>query len=219
MTIRTAAAILAVACSATFAAAQPRHPATQACPRIDIKAAWFRSQLEFANDSRRDWSDEELRQRLLVAAGFDASAGFTPETGWRLAGPAAGAPVDSSLGALLRGMAAKRQWPTRSAVGAAGVHAAWRVAQRDEELAEFAMHRMMEAGPGEVSPAEVAVLQDAQRVKAGRGQIFGTQFIRDDKGAVVLARLEDSAHVDMRREAAWLPRLAVSACLARMAAR
>ena len=92
------------------------------------------------------------------------------------------------------------------------------IAQRDSALALAAMRRMMEAGPGESSPAEVAVLDDMRRVKVGRGQIHGTQFARGPGGVVIAGRLEDSVRVDMRRDGAWLPPLAVSACLAARAA-
>jgi hypothetical protein len=58
-------------------------------------------------------------------------------------------------------------------------------------------------------------MEDANRVRIGRGQLYGTHFVRDAAGKVSRYRLEDSAHVDWRREGAWLPPLAVSACLAR----
>lgn len=185
--------------------------------RIDTTASWWQSQRAYSDDSRRDWTDDALRQRLLVAAGYDANAAFAAELGWRILGAQPEAPGDSAVRAQLRAMAAKRTWPTRTVVGVAGVHAAGLIAQRDSTLADFAMHRMMEAGPGESSSAELAVLQDAQRLRAGRGQLFGTQFTRDASGALSLAKLEDSTHVDMRREGGWLPPLALSRCLANAA--
>ena len=75
---------------------------------------------------------------------------------------------------------------------------------------------MMEAGPEESNAADVAVLEDRQRVANGRKQIYGTQFTVAG-GRVTLAPMEDSAHVDLRREGAGLPPFRLSACLARQA--
>jgi hypothetical protein len=56
------------------------------------------------------------------------------------------------------------------------------------------------------------------RLQSGRKQIYGTQF-RIDGGRLVLAPMEDSAHVDLRREDAGLPAFKTSACLANEVAR
>ena len=205
--------VLSLTVAPMLGAQRPAAPTARAC-RVDTTAAWWQSQRAYSDDSKHDWTDDALRQRLLVAAGYDASTAFAAELGWRLANTQMESPVDSAVRAQLRAMAGKRQWPTRTLVGVGGVHAAWLIAQRDSTLADFAMHRMMEAGPGESSSAELAVLQDAQRLRAGRGQLFGTQFTRDANGALRVERLEDSTHVDMRRDGAWLPPLALSRCLA-----
>jgi hypothetical protein len=181
--------------------------------RVDSTAEWYKSQKAFYSMQGETWSNDSLRNALLAAAGYDAKTAFVPELGWRLERSTAGQ-VDSSAVALLRSMAQRRQWPTRSLVGVAGVHAAWLIAQHDSALTVAAMHRMMEAGPGESSPAVVAVLEDARRVSIGRGQIHGTQFRRDGSRIVLAGRLEDSVHVDLRREGAWLPPIDVSTCLA-----
>lgn len=184
--------------------------------RVDTTAEWYRSQKAFYAVPGETWSNDSLRRALLGAAGFKADAPFVPELGWRLDSPPL--PADTSVFPLLRGMAQRRQWPTRAMVGTAGVHATWLLVQGDSALALAAMRRMMEAGPGESSSAEVAVLDDARRVKVARGQIHGTQFTRAGGGVKVAGKIEDSVHVDMRREGAWLPPIAVSACLARAAA-
>jgi len=186
---------------------------------VDTTAEWYKSQRAFADDSRHDWTDDAMRQRLLTAAGYKADAAFAPELGWRFFDANDNAPVDSAIVAELKAMAAKRQWVSRATVGVAGVHAAWLISLRVPSMTEGAMHRMMEGGPGESSSADVAVVSDLTRAKAGRGQIFGTLFERLENGAVKLYKLEDSAHVDMRREASWLPSLATSACLAAQGAR
>lgn len=211
----TAALISAVVAAPASAQRQAR---SDGC-RLDTTAAWFTSQKEFYAVAGETWSDDSLRRVLLPAAGYNPASAFAAELGWRLDGASPAASGDSAATAELRGMAQRRQWPSRASVGRAGVHAAWLIAQRDSALSLAAMRRMMEAGPGESSPAEVAVLDDMRRVKVGRGQIHGTQFARGAGGVVIAGRLEDSVHVDMRREGAWLPPLAVSACLAARAAR
>lgn len=189
--------------------------ANRACT-VSPKASWYVSQRSFTDSAGTTFSNPTLRAQLLASAGYDPQAAFAPELGWRVIGAAPPRTTrDSALLATLREMSSKRQWPTRAMVGVAGVHAAWVITQGDSVLATVAQHRMMEAGIGESSPAEVAVMEDANRVRIGRGQLYGTHFVRDAAGKVSMYRLEDSAHVDMRREGAWLPPLAVSACLAR----
>jgi hypothetical protein len=216
--VLVAAAVAVAGITLARSAAAQRAGAKAGCG-VDTTAAWYRSQKAFYTDAHETWSDDTLRAVLLRGAGYDPRSAFVPELGFRLDTRGEGSVRDTAALATLRAMAARRQWPTRSVVGAAGVHAAWLIAQSDSALAVAAMHRMMEAGPGESSPAEVAVLEDMRRVQVGRGQIHGTQFRREGGGVTLAGRLEDSTHVDMRREGAWLPPLAVSACLAREAAR
>jgi hypothetical protein len=185
------------------------------CAAPSPKAAWFVKQQSFADSAGATFTDPALRQQLLAAAGYDVKAGFKPELGYRIIGaPLSVVAKDTALLATLRAMSAKRQWPTRASVGAAGVHAAWLVSQGDSVLSTVAQKRMMEAGLGESSPAEVAVMEDANRVRIGRGQLYGTHFTRDASGALTMYKLEDPEHVDLRRDGAWLPPLKQSACWA-----
>jgi hypothetical protein len=70
---------------------------------------------------------------------------------------------------------------------------------------------MMESGPDEALPADVAVLEDRVRLQSGRKQLYGTQ-LRRVGDRLVPAPTEDSAHVDMRRDAAGLPPLDAAIC-------
>jgi hypothetical protein len=209
-----AAAALLVMCVRGVGAQDAR--AMAAC-KVDTNAEWYRNQKAFFAAVGETWSNDSMRTALLKAAGYDASSSFVPELGWRVGASIGGGGIDPGAINLLRGMARQRQWPTRALVGVAGVHAAWLIAQHDSAVALAAQRRMMESGPGESSPAEVAVLEDMRRVQINRGQIHGTQFRRDGDRVVLAGRLEDSVHVDMRREGAWLPPISVSACLARAA--
>src|SRR5262245_45588802 len=184
--------------------------------RVDTASAWYRAQRDwYAQDSKHDWSNDSLRVALLLAAPKDADDGSFPlQLGAVTANEAA--PASAALASArdrLRDLARQRQWPTRSLVGAAGVHAAWLIAQGDSALAGTAMHRMMEAGMGESSPADVAVLEDAVRMAAGRKQLYASHFVRTAKG-LEPGPTEDLPHVDMRRDAATLPPLTLATCLA-----
>jgi hypothetical protein len=202
--------------------AQPpkaKAAAAVGCGVVTI-APWYRQQQSFSDSAGATFTDNALRQRLLAATGFDPNKTFSPELGYRIIGAADTRTVnDTTVLATLREMASKRQWPTRATVGTAGVQAAWLLSQTDSALSAAAMHRMMEAGIGESSPAAVAVMEDANRVRIGRGQLYGTHFVRGAAGKLTLYKLEDPAHVDMRREGAWLPTLRVSECEARKANR
>lgn len=215
--MRRLVAVAALAASSTLHAqgAKKSVGPSKACAPVNPKAEWYTKQQSFADSAGATFTDPALRQQLLAAAGYDAKAAFTPELGYRIIGTATPATKDTSVLATLRAMAAKRQWPSRASVGAAGVHAAWLVSQGDSVLSIAAQRRMMEAGLGESSPAEVAVMEDANRVRQGRGQLYGTHFLRGETGTLVMYRLEDPEHVDMRREGAWLPTLKTSECWAR----
>ena len=103
---------------------------------------------------------------------------------------------------------------SRGVVGAAGVRAVWVLAQTDTALQRTVLHRMMESGPEEALAADVGVLEDRVRLQSGRKQLYGSQ-LRTIDGKLVPAPIEDSAHVDMRRNAAGLPSLRQAICVAR----
>lgn len=180
--------------------------------------AWVKRQAESFDDSKHDWTNDSLRTALLAAAGLTAPLKVPVNLGVQIEGRDAplGASADAMV-AQLKALAAQRgsTWPTRSVVGAAGVHAVYLVSQRDTGLARAALHRMMEAGPVESPAVDVATFEDHMRLVWGRKQLYGTQFRVDDKGAVVLAPMEDSAHADLRREDAGLPPFKVGMCLAK----
>jgi hypothetical protein len=58
------------------------------------------------------------------------------------------------------------------------------------------------------------MLEDRVRVHAGRGQLYGSQLKRGADGKWAPVRIEDSTHVDLRRDGAWLPPLAQAICVA-----
>jgi hypothetical protein len=111
-------------------------------------------------------------------------------------------------------VAALGGWPGRSAVGADGAEAAWRILQH--AIGEPALVRALlplveaAAAAGEAAPAHVAHLVDRVRVLEGRPQRYGTQIDWDPEGAlcmVPMVGVEDPEHVDTRRAAVGLPPL------------
>jgi hypothetical protein len=203
--------------------AQRKSPANrsrvtvQAC-RIVPSASWVKRQAEWFDESAHRWTNDTLRVALLNAAALAAPLTAPVQLGVQVAGR------DRKLGLgadamvqQLKALASTRgsAWPTKSVVGAAGVHAVYLVAESDTALARSVLHRLMEAGPSESPAADVATLEDRLRILSGRKQIYGTQFRVNDRGAIVLAPMEDSAHADLRRDDAGLPPFTLGLCLAK----
>ena len=188
---------------------------TAAC-RWSVKDAWVKRQAEFFDDSKHDWTNDSLRTALLAAAGLSPSTAAPVQNGVHVEGrDAALGPSAAPVVDQLKTLAATRgsTWPTRSVVGALGVHAVYLLTRTDTGLARASLHRMMEAGPTESAAADVATFEDELRIVWGRKQIYGTQF-RVVDGKVILAPMEDSAHADLRREDAGLPPFKLGLCLA-----
>jgi hypothetical protein len=197
--------------------AQAKSPrSSSAACRVQPTDAWVKRQAEFFDESKHDWTNDSLRSALVAAAGISVPLAMPVNTGVQLADrqPTLG-PNASSMIEQLNKLAATRgsTWPTKSVVGPAGTHAVYLLAQADTALGRAALHRMMEAGPSESPAADVATFEDHMRIVWGRKQIYGTQFRVDEKGRVVLAPMEDSAHADLRREDAGLPPFKVGLCL------
>ncbi len=94
-------------------------------------------------------------------------------------------------------------WPGRSLVGEDGSHAAWLLVQHATQDPEFMddCRRLMERAVkrGEASPKDYAFLVDRVRLQRGKPQLYGTQFIRDSRGRLLLQPLKDPEDVDERR--------------------
>jgi hypothetical protein len=103
-------------------------------------------------------------------------------------------------------------WPGRSRVGDEGARAACLVLQHaigNPPLMRRGLTLLQGgASQGEVSPLEVAMLDDRIRTFEGRPQRYGTQFDWDERGRLRPFPLEDPARVDARRRAIGLGPLA-----------
>ena len=221
LVMRRGAAVAALATLVpALAMGQAARTTTQlAACRVPATAPWIVKQSEWFTEPKRDWTDDTLRTALARAAGLKAPLNSPVQLGVEIQDHAmADNPDAAAMTQQLLTLAAARgsTWPTKSVVGAAGVHAVWVLAHRDTALARAVLKRMMEAGPAESPAADVATMEDRMRLLWGRKQIYGTQFVADG-GRVRLAPMEDSTHADLRREDAGLPPLKTGICLANAA--
>ena len=198
--------VMLVVAGASVAGAQKRA----ACASPNPSAAWVLVQRTSLSEEDGAWKNDSLRKVLLTAA-KTKGPNVPFQLGWET--QAAGDTTPNATVDYLKELAATRGsiWPTRSLVGLAGVRAVFTLAHKDTALARAALKRMMESGPDEAIKPDVAVLEDRVRLMSGRKQLYGTQLISVD-GRLVPAAIEDSAHVDLRREGANLPPLAWSVC-------
>jgi hypothetical protein len=98
-------------------------------------------------------------------------------------------------------------WPTRSMVGVHASEMAWLLIQHadhDRAFQKMCLALMKTQAAGEVSPANIAYLEDRVRVAEGRPQLYGTQFYADEAGNFGPRPIEDPDHVDERRQAVGL---------------
>ncbi len=213
--MKVGAAVVAIALSAVSLQAQAKKTTNAAkgtsCTMPDTTMQWFKDQRAWLDDSKHEWTNDTLRQQIIKAAGLDPSKAAPVEFGWTTLD----AKSDPAAAAILKPMMARgAAFPTRGVVGAAGAHAAFLLLLSDSTLENGGMHHFMEAGLGEGFETETAMLEDRTRVRAGRGQIYGTVLHAGPDGKLVPVHLEDSTHVDLRRETAWLPPLKQSLCAA-----
>ncbi len=101
-------------------------------------------------------------------------------------------------------------WPGRRLVGEDGAEAAWLIAQLgDLGLQRRALeHLELAVEAGDVPAAHYACLHDRVRMATGRPQVYGSQLITGDDGAVRPWPIEDPERVDERRSRVGLPPLA-----------
>ncbi len=93
-------------------------------------------------------------------------------------------------------------WPTISKVGRKSSHEAWLLVQHvpDTSFQKSCLDLMKKESASEVEPSCVAFLTDRIRVREGRPQIYGTQYM-DIDGKYVLRPIDDEEGVNDRRRA------------------
>lgn len=213
-------ALLLGAPAAALAAQNPAaDSAVAACLQQDTATAWQRVGAAWDDESSKGWSNDSLRQQLLSLAAADqavrqgaALADSMRDTAFvrRMAAR------DSLDAAALRAIIARFGWPRKSLVGARGAHAAFLIAQHNASLQHEALARMRRLPAGEVSPSDLALLEDRVLVSEGKPQRYGTQLrLSSDGRRMVFPPIEDVEHLDARRAAVGLPPIPVYLCVMR----
>jgi len=121
------------------------------------------------------------------------------------------ASIDVKHTARMQQIVADIGWPTISKVGERASQMAWLLVQhadhdRDFQRACLALMRAQAAG--EVSPQNIAYLEDRVRVGEGRPQLYGTQFHANAQGELEPFPIENQEQVDTRRAEVGLGTLA-----------
>ena len=158
-------------------------------------------------------AEEDQRVRAELARDGHLYRGYHPRL----------AEVNSRNVERLQEIIEQRGWPGRSLVGERAARAAWLVLQHAiafPAVMRSGLQLLSEAAAqGDVSQAEVAMVEDRIRVLEGRPQRFGTQYEWDERGEMSPLPIEDPAGVDERRLALRLPRLAENTTRVREGAR
>jgi hypothetical protein len=110
----------------------------------------------------------------------------------------------------LKGILHDSGWPGYRLVGVEGSHQAWILLQHaDKDIAfqQLGLTLMQRAVKiGDASAADMAYLVDRIRIKQGKAQLYGTQFLFR-AGKREPFPIEDAEHVNDRRTAVGLPPL------------
>jgi hypothetical protein len=103
----------------------------------------------------------------------------------------------------------RQGWPSKSTVGEGAAQAAWLILQH--AIAHPALQRKCflllvdQLQAGEISPKEMAMLEDRIRCFEGRPQRFGTQFDWDEQKLMSPLPMDDVNLVEERRKQIGLP--------------
>jgi hypothetical protein len=185
----------------------------------DTTAPWTQVSRRWSSEVGRHWSNDSLRHVLLALRDSDQAVRQSPSLADSMRDSAFVRRMiarDSLDAAALRQIVVRYGWPTKSLVGAEGASAAFLIAQHNASLQPEALRLMGALPAGEVSPSDLAMLEDRVRVSQGKPQRYGTQLAFADSGRrMVFDSIEDVAHLDERRAAAGLPPMTSYLCLMR----
>jgi len=110
--------------------------------------------------------------------------------------------LDKSNTEKLKEIVSQIGWPTISKVGVDASYEAWLLIQHspDIDFQKQCLELMKQEKDGEIDKENIAYLEDRIRVREGKKQIYGTQYIREN-GKRVLLPIEDPQKADhLRRE-------------------
>ena len=175
------------------------------CPEPDTTAKWARVLRAWQSEKGLQWSNDSLRRQLLEAERADQAE--RAQIGQR-------ANDSTYVRTLIRADSARALWlesvmrtiglPTKKLVGPRGSDAALLIAQHNGWLLPSVLELARKAGPGQTSPALVALMEDRLRVQRGQRQVYGSQFTLMPNGVYTFEPVEDVAHLEERRASAGL---------------
>lgn len=174
----------------------------------------LRETLVQREEARLAGLDRELRKELLARQALDQDI--------RKRATAAGNPppkalmdewarIDHDNTEWMKAVLARYGWPGKSLVGKDGASAAWLFVQHADMDKPFQKEaiKLLEAAvaKGEAEGGDLAYLTDRILAGEGKPQRYGTQYHEVD-GKLVPQPIEDAEHVDARRAAVGLMRMA-----------
>ncbi|HET6253504.1 MAG TPA: DUF6624 domain-containing protein [Puia sp.] len=106
----------------------------------------------------------------------------------------------------IRGILARRSWPSPDEVGERASMAVFLVIQHSDSLTHATFLPMMQAAVqrGAARPEDLALLQDRLLTEQGKPQIYGSQVKMDPKGKAMFFPIADEPNVDKRRASVGL---------------
>src|SRR5665213_95169 len=194
---------------------RPRRCSAAALEQPDTTEAWMRVAMAWRTEAPGAWSNDSLRNELLALgkADQDAREGITPG---KLKDTTFGRRLmlgDSLRSVRMNAILDRYGWPGKSMVGVAGAAAAFLLVQHSAALGPRGLSLMQAAKPGEVSPADLALVIDRQRTSAGHPQVYGSQLDSSHSDVLQFFPIEAPLHVDERRATMGLPPLRPYACM------
>jgi hypothetical protein len=184
------------------------------CLSADTATAWQKLGAAWAAEAPGSWSNDSLRRELLALGEADQAQRILL-TGDSLRNPAfiqRMAAGDSVRASQLRAIVARHGWPGKSMVGARAATAAFLIVQHHADLQQEMLALLRAQPPGEVNPADLAMLEDRVRMNAGLPQRYGTQFKPPGETTIELYPIEEPGGLETRRAAAGLPPMKVYVC-------
>jgi hypothetical protein len=188
-----------------------------ACIEADTTSGWQRMSMTWNDETSSRWTNDSLRTVLLALA--DSDQAVRPIGAWP---PSTDTAFhnrlrrrDSTDLVALRAIVARFGWPTKHLVGAKGAEAAFLIAQHNAEIQHEALQLMRQLPAGEVSAANLAMLEDRVFVSDGKPQRYGSQLQPTRNGIAELYPIEDVAHLDERRGSVGLPPFDTYLCMMR----
>lgn len=127
--------------------------------------------------------------------------------------------VDAENLQWLKRLVAEHGFPRASEVGTKGVSDAWLLVQHassDPEFQGSILHALLanSASYRSIRP-EIATLFDRVQLAQGKAQRYGTQFVRNNEGLLVLEQPVESAGIDARRATMGMMPMKLYQCVLR----